>query len=66
MKWKNTRIFLAVFLLLLYISLKNILKSMAYTILQKNKNIDDTYIVDPKVMEVKRAHILQLFWPSWL
>ena len=25
------------------------------------KNIDDTYIVDPKVMEVKSAHFLQLF-----
>jgi len=58
---KNTRIFLAVFLLLLYISLKNILKSMAYTILQKN--IDDTYIVDPKVTEVASAHFLQLFQP---
>jgi len=34
---------------------------MAYTILQKNKNIDDTYIVDPKVMKVKRAHFLQFF-----
>jgi len=34
---------------------------MAYTILQKN--IDDTYIVDPKVTEVASAHFLQLFQP---
>jgi len=57
-KYKN---FLSCLLTSTIYLLKNILKSMAYTILQKNKNIDDTYIVDPKVMEVKRAHILQLF-----
>lgn len=65
MKWKkNTRIFLAVFLLLLYISLKKYLEE--HGIHNITKNIDDTYIVDPKVMEVKSAHFLQLFWPPWL
>jgi len=57
-KYKN---FLSCLLTSTIYLLKNILKSMAYTILQKNKNIDDTYIVDPKVMKVKRAHFLQFF-----
>lgn len=56
---KIQEFFLAVFLLLLYISLKKYLEE--HGIHNITKNIDDTYIVDPKVMEVKGPHFLQLF-----